>query len=1110
MPVENFDELLNRALSGDLIANENWEYYAEKELFSAEQIATALQRVTDEIAKSSPNSHAMTLRGIMHQYGQGGIKNPDAANKLYDQAIQLNNTLAICCLASHYLVLETAEAKAKAILLLDKGIQLNDLTATTFRAGLYIKDKENTQSVSIGIKLLDQAVDQNSPMAMFLRAPLYLTGMKLFDQAVDQNNPMAIFLRAPYYNGKEDAAYSNFFTGDVDKAVELFYKIYHSGYLSVKSQSLQTLQEISTKEKHLKAQFYLILIYFKGDAFTPKNNTKALGFFAKNAKALEAMLLEQGHSDIAEQLKISLAETVKRAKIAIERRSNATKAAESEDLKKNELTKKIDDVQGYGKMPEDRSYRAMPSSSPTPPTRRGGKPEGLLYIDRLKEEMKSSSTPTSNSNRASSGIAPAASYGEAVGTRSYGASISMQGLAKLQTLTAPQNIINCKLFDAAGSGDIAEVIATLANGADINWSDEKGLTPLFTAIENNKLPVVAKLLDNFADVNKATKKGTTPLYLAAQNGLTAIAQRLLTMGADPSLAREDGWQPLHIAAKNGYLQIFINLITSGAKLNAKTQQGTIALQVASQFGHESIVKHILNTDEYKREKKLIDTLDNKGATALILTIQNQHDDLAIFLIDQGANINIQTNSGGTSALYLAAQENRIAVVQYLISKPEIKLNIQRKTGFTPLHVAAFRGYADVVDALLQMGADATVKGDEGATPFHAALWGGHAEITQKLQQVQSFANRKEQESVKSTASNAIDTNSQELQSLIVERRAKQQVIQADTYISDQPKLREFFYVLQTKLSDLFLAYKVLSSGLVVREDGTAEKITKSTISLLGNVVQLPGASAIAEAIVLGVSITGDLIAQRKFKFISRLIRNLSVLDEEVQWTARIVTFKFENQILKMQDEKAARTFAECVVHQTIILLESRSVIENAPLFQQLSLAISTNYHTGILNIITPGLSMSDGSSISDKAIFTKTDLMTEQGEYYVNKNNEKSYGYRLGSKAEALKLKMEPVTSRNTISMSKLQNNPCRFGIPKELITTIAPQPWDFFLTQDTPEPPTTAVTEPQQQQQQPSQKKSKGLFGLFKKNNNDTSAAKPSKQKPHSTANHKTMELDK
>ena len=74
------------------------------------------------------------------------------------------------------------------------------------------------------------------------------------------------------------------------------------------------------------------------------------------------------------------------------------------------------------------------------------------------------------------------------------------------------------LVEAAKKGEVAIVQEFIADGADIDQTDENGWTPICCAACNGHEKVVQILVQNNVDLDKATKCGWTPIYCAALNG----------------------------------------------------------------------------------------------------------------------------------------------------------------------------------------------------------------------------------------------------------------------------------------------------------------------------------------------------------------------------------------------------------------------------------------------------------------------------------------------------------------------------------------------------------------------------------------------------------------
>lgn len=72
----------------------------------------------------------------------------------------------------------------------------------------------------------------------------------------------------------------------------------------------------------------------------------------------------------------------------------------------------------------------------------------------------------------------------------------------------------------------------IANGADVNYRDDEGKTPLMRAAKNSDNVILDILLEGGADVNLADEAGMTALMYAAQKANIENIHRLIQCGAD--------------------------------------------------------------------------------------------------------------------------------------------------------------------------------------------------------------------------------------------------------------------------------------------------------------------------------------------------------------------------------------------------------------------------------------------------------------------------------------------------------------------------------------------------------------------------------------------------
>jgi ankyrin repeat protein len=84
------------------------------------------------------------------------------------------------------------------------------------------------------------------------------------------------------------------------------------------------------------------------------------------------------------------------------------------------------------------------------------------------------------------------------------------------------------------------------------------------------------------------------------------------------------------------------------------------------------------------------------------------------LLKAGADVNSKSAAGGPNALTLAAQNGHLEVVQTLI-EAGADVNQPAMQGWTPLMKATFFGHDQIVRALLEAGAETSLRDKHGRT-----------------------------------------------------------------------------------------------------------------------------------------------------------------------------------------------------------------------------------------------------------------------------------------------------------------------------------------------------------------------------------------------------------
>ena len=130
------------------------------------------------------------------------------------------------------------------------------------------------------------------------------------------------------------------------------------------------------------------------------------------------------------------------------------------------------------------------------------------------------------------------------------------------------------------------------------------MSSLHYAAEKGHKENVIELLKGGADPNFIDKDGKTPLHLASQFGHNEIVIELSNYGANLKSNDFSGWTPLHFASLFNHEEVVIILLNSGADPNYIDKYGRSPLHWASWYGNKDTVIELLNrgSDPYTKNK----------------------------------------------------------------------------------------------------------------------------------------------------------------------------------------------------------------------------------------------------------------------------------------------------------------------------------------------------------------------------------------------------------------------------------------------------------------------------------------------------------------------------
>src|SRR6185295_16892737 len=303
--------------------------------------------------------------------------------------------------------------------------------------------------------------------------------------------------------------------------------------------------------------------------------------------------------------------------------------------------------------------------------------------------------------------------------------------------------------------------ALIAKKARVDVVNEFGATPLAEAVKLADARMVTMLLDAGAGVDRADESGQTALMLSIKTGELPIVEMLVKAGANVNAVEHFQHQtPLMwaVTASKHAAEMTQLLLSKGANVQARALYtdwpnqlsseprgqyrpvgGLTALLYASRNGCADCVEALLGAGAD------VNVPTPEGVTPLMISLDNDHNDVAALLLDRGANPHV-ADWWGRTALWIVVDRkealkgpsvSHLDIINRLLAADvdvNAELNMHRPsrggnsgrfadrqlgTGCTALYRAAEAGDMDVIRALLARGANPNING-MGFTPFLVA------------------------------------------------------------------------------------------------------------------------------------------------------------------------------------------------------------------------------------------------------------------------------------------------------------------------------------------------------------------------------------------------------
>ena len=297
----------------------------------------------------------------------------------------------------------------------------------------------------------------------------------------------------------------------------------------------------------------------------------------------------------------------------------------------------------------------------------------------------------------------------------------------------------------------------------LSYSDlvgnQGGMGAMHYAARDGRFETMRLFLANGADVDQRTGGDlSTPLLIATINGNYDLAMYLLDQGADPNLASEDGVAPLYAVLNNrwapkalypqptafqqqetSYLQMMEALLIAGADPN--TRANTHIWYTSFNFdllginfsGATAFWRAAYATDVPAMQLLIAHGADPNIPTAKAPSRRRSSDNDdedpsglppvptggdAVWPIHAASGVGYGVARAGNSHRHVP--DGWIPAVRYLVEELGVDVNARDHDGYSAVHFAAARGHNELIEYLVEHGADVMFVSRRGRTTVDMA------------------------------------------------------------------------------------------------------------------------------------------------------------------------------------------------------------------------------------------------------------------------------------------------------------------------------------------------------------------------------------------------------
>ena len=266
-------------------------------------------------------------------------------------------------------------------------------------------------------------------------------------------------------------------------------------------------------------------------------------------------------------------------------------------------------------------------------------------------------------------------------------------------------------------------------------------TPLHFAADSKSLDAVKHCIQYSDKDSRALDHGAerlmpedqqycqTALSIAVSSGDEEITMFLLREGASTKIMSSSGETLLHLCARSGLLEVGRHLLES-RRVNplARNKDGVLPMHLAAANGHLNVFEYLHHFCTAQAIPAYgIDLVDDDGCDALFYAIDASATSIFDFICRVTTPNFEFTNVHQETYLMAAASQTNVEFFHKVLQNTASQINNTQITGWTALHFAARTGVLDIVDALLERGANQLSEDLTGDIPLTVAT--GFSKVT---------------------------------------------------------------------------------------------------------------------------------------------------------------------------------------------------------------------------------------------------------------------------------------------------------------------------------------------------------------------------------------------